>query len=423
MNADLFTKFLSTKFLRGTLPLAMVFAGGIGSVKAQVDVALQKLGMENIRYVPTSSGGSITAFEDRTFRSSYYGVGKALEAAVNAQKEGDIVMVVTDRNGLVQLRMGIPDELVRGYHNGSVSMRDILCSMEMSTNADREMEMLKGSRNEASGRWKPDLVVYPSVYLENSSLDKLFRYAVAISPAIEMPLWKGAELTAQVIFPIATNQKGELKTIRPGYVTLRQGFDLKRNWKVWGTAGLFNNNRMGGCLEAMYRSRNGRWEAGGKLGATVWSMFDNNGWAITTKPKIDAELYGRVYLPWWNTEITGSVNRFVYGDYGMKGELVRHFGEYTVGIFAMLADKDFNGGFSFAIPLPGKKYNRWNGVRIKPADYFSYRYNMVAWGEYVDNKRGRYYNSDIGSNRSKGFYQPEYIRYFLLKETDRTNEK
>lgn len=411
MNAHLFIRRCT---FAAAFMMSAAFAG------AQVDTALKSLGMENIRTVETEDG-CIAAFEDRAYRSSYYGVGKAIETALGARKAGSLTLVVTDRNGMPQLRIFIDGNTVEDFACGKATIRDVYTRMEMGTCADRELELLKGTETKAKSAWRPDLTVYPNLFLENTSFDKLYRYAVALAPAIEMPLWKGAEITAQVIFPVVTNQKGELKTIRPGFVTFRQGVYLKKNWHAWVTGGLFNNNRMGGNVEAMWRSPKGRWELGGRLGATVWSLFDEDGWTITNKPKLDAAVYGRVYIPGWNTELYGSVNRFVYGDYGAMGEVTRHFGEYTVGLYAMVAGGDINGGFSFAIPLPGKKYNRWKGMRLKPSDYFAFRYSMVAWGDYVDKNLGVYYNDEPNKNRSKGFYQPEYVRYFLIKELDRKN--
>ena len=166
-----------------------------------------------------------------------------------------------------------------------------------------------------------------------------------------------------------------------------------------------------------WRNKNGRWEAGAKLGLTIYSIFDNAGWTVNRKPKVNASLYGRTYLPAWNTEITVEAARFVYGDYGIQGDLTRHFGEYTVGLYGVYTGGDINAGFSFAVPLPGKKYKRWKGMRLKPADYFNYRYSMAAWGEFIDRKLGYTYNTVPGENRSKGFYQPDYIRYFLMKTT------
>lgn len=407
---------MNVRFYIKIVIMAMGIAGTTNAT-AQIGNALKELGMENIKSV-CNEDGSITAFEDRTFRSSYYGVGKAIQAALDAQNEGDITLIVTDRNGMPQLKIFIDKNTVDKYGKGLIKIKDVYSVMNLETNADSEMEELKDVKTEAKTRLKPDFVVYPSLFLENTSFDKLYRYAVSLAPALQMHLWKGSELTAQVILPIATNQNGELKQIRPGFVTLKQGMYLKNNWYAYLTAGLFNNNRMGADMEAFWRSKKGRWEIGGRVGATVWSLFDEDGWTITNKPKIDAAIYGKVYIPQWNTEAYASVNRFVYGDYGVMGEINRHFGEYTVGLYAMVAGGDINGGFSFAIPLPGKKYKRWKGMRLKPSDYFGFRYSMVAWGEYIDKNLGVTYNNEPNKNNSKGFYQPEYIRYFLIKETD-----
>lgn len=386
-------------------------------VNAQTDKRLAELGMENIRMVKRADG-TVAAFEDRIYRNSYEGVGKAIEAALDGSEEGSICLVVTDDNGMPKLKIDIDKETVTRYRNGECTLREVYATMGLSTDADKELALLKGQQTQQRSSWRPDLVVYPQLFLENTSLDKLYRYSISLAPAMEMPLWKGAELTAQVIIPIVGNQKGELAQVRPGVVALSQHFYLKHNWRMNLTAGQFTDHRMGGQVTAGWQSQNGRWEAGGKAGITVYSIFDNEGWTITRKPKINASVYGRSFIPCWNTEVTLEAGRYVYEDYGMQGSVIRHFGEYTVGLYGIYTEGKVNGGFTLAVPLPGKKYKRWKGMRIKPADYFSYTYTMTAWGEYVDRNLGYTFHTVPGENRSKGFYQPDYVRYFLLKTTE-----
>lgn len=386
---------------------------------AQVDVNLATLGMENIRMARTDKGVAV-AFEDRAFRSSYEGVGRAVKAALKGMTEnGELRLAVMDANGLPQLEICLDKELVEEYRAQRADLREVFARMQLSCATDETLAWLKDAETEAKSAWRPDLVVYPHLFLENTSFDKLYRYAIALAPAIEMPLWKGAELTAQVMLPIVGNQKGELKQVRPGVVALKQGFYLKKNWTLNLTAGQFTNHRLGGAADVKWRTDNGRWELGARAGLTVFSLFVDREWSITRKPKLDARVYGRVFVPRWNTEVTGEAVRFVYGDYGVKGSVVRHFGECTVGLYALYTEGHTNGGFNFAIPLPGRKYNRWKGMRIKPADYFTYEYGMVSWGEYVDKNLGTSYTTATGENRTRGFYQPEYIRYFLMKDYKR----
>lgn len=390
---------------------------------AQADLRLKELGMENIRMTHTPEGTTI-ACEDRVCRSSYEGVGRAVQAALDGlEADEELTLTILDRNGLPQLNIELDRELVRDYRNGTIGLKTVFEAMKLSRNADEALERLKGTKTRARSSWRPDLTVYPQIFLENSRFDKLYRYYIGLAPALEMPLWKGGELTAQVIFPIVGNLKGEQSQIRPGCLTLSQGFYLKKNWTLTLAAGQFTNHRLGGAAEVNWKGENGRWELGARAGLTTYSIFVDREWTVTRKPKLDASVYGQAYIPQWNTEVQAEAVRFVYGDYGMKGSVVRHFGEYTVGVFALYTDGEVNGGFNFAIPLPGRKYKRWHGMRVKPADYLAYQYSMVAYGDYIDRKLGTEYNTVPGKNRSKGFYQPEYIRYFLIRHCELFEKK
>lgn len=115
--------------------------------------------------------------------------------------------------------------------------------------------------------------------------------------------------------------------------------------------------------------------------------------------------------------------RYIYGDYGVRGDCTRHFGEYAIGLYALCTDGEINGGFHFAIPLPGKKWSRKGFFRVKPADYFAWAYGMVADGEYIEKQLGKSYSTRPNENRSSNFYQPDYIRYFLIKELQKEKSK
>jgi hypothetical protein len=58
-------------------------------------------------------------------------------------------------------------------------------------------------------------------------------------------------------------------------------------------------------------------------------------------------------------------------------------------------------------------------VRVRQADYFAMEYSMESWGRYADEKMGETYRTRPDENRSNRFFQPEYIRYFLIKEANK----
>ena len=226
--------------------LLAALTGLAGNMRAQLAEKLEAAGMENVKAVRTEQGW-VASFEDRLYRSSYEGVGKAVEAALACETAGqETVLVVTDENGIPVLRIGLPGEVAESYRAGNCGLKEVFGAMTLDTETDEALKALKGTETRNRSSWKPDLCVYPQVFLENTSFDKLYRYSISLAPALEMPLWKGAELTAQVIFPIVGNQQGELKQIRPGVVALKQGFYWKRNWRTTIEAGLLTNHRMGG---------------------------------------------------------------------------------------------------------------------------------------------------------------------------------
>lgn len=206
--------------------------------------------------------------------------------------------------------------------------------------------------------WKVDLVIYPDLFLENNTFDELYTYAINLNPAVEMALWKGGKMTAQVILPVATNLSGEMKRIRPGIIALSQDVRFRHNIFGKMTVGNFTNNRYGAQLEIKYRTNNGRWELGGTAGSTGFSAITReDGWYIGRKQRINASLNASYYEPRLNLQFDLKAGRYIYGDYGVRGDCTRHFGEYAIGLYALCTDGEINGGFHFAIPLPGK-----NGV-------------------------------------------------------------
>lgn len=389
------------------------------SLRAQVAEKLQQLGMENIRVV-TDDGNTTVAFENNVYRGTYRGIGKAIVAALEGMNRGNLQMVVLD-DAIPQLCITLTEKVIREYKEKQITLADVYRQMGINYDTDEAMRILEHSHkiiNSSAG--KVDIVVYPEVKLENSSLDRLYSYYINLAPAVEMDLWKGAELTAQVVFPIVTNLKGQYNKIRPGVIALSQEFNFGKGFLGRVAAGNFTNNRMGVQAEMKYRTANGRLELGAVAGSTVQSILTNDeGWYISRKQRINAALKASVYEPHFNLQFDLQASRYLYGDYGVRGDCTRHFGEYAIGLYGMYTDGEINGGFHFAIPLPGKKWSRNRGVRIRQADYFAMEYSMTTWGKYTDEKMGETYKTRPDENRSNRFFQPEYIRYFLIKEANK----
>jgi hypothetical protein len=256
------------------------------------------------------------------------------------------------------------------------------------------------------------------LFLENNKRYRLFSYYFNMSPAVEVALWKGALLTAQVAIPASTNMAGQYKKIRPGIITLTQESYFANSW--WGRVlvGNFTNDRFGLHAEAQWHSKNGRFEARGQVGATSQSIVNNkDGWYISNEFRYNGALRGSMYVPRYNLRFDLQAARYIYSDYGMRGDMTRYFGECAIGFYGMLSTQGrMNAGFSFAVPLPGCKWSKNRGVRIRQADYFDMEYSMISGGEYFEENRGQGYRTRPDDNRSSHYFQPDYVRYFLVQD-------
>ena len=74
--------------------LAVWFCGISAMADAQVTEGLKAIGMENIRCAQTP-GMTTVSFENNVYRSTYTGVGKAIDACLGSKTKGDLQLVVT----------------------------------------------------------------------------------------------------------------------------------------------------------------------------------------------------------------------------------------------------------------------------------------------------------------------------------------
>lgn len=395
--------------------LVIIFFSQVGKISAQVADKLAGIGMENIQVYQTENG-TVASFENNRYRGTYRGIGKAIVAGMEGTVSGRLELVALENN-IPQICITLPDTLITMHKQGKVSLMEVYKTMSISYDTEQAIKKLKREQEVInSSTWKTDIVLYPEVFMENSGFRELYTYAVNLSPAVKVSPWKGGMITAQVVFPIATNLYGEYRKIRPGIMTVSQDMRFRNNFFGRLVMGNFTNNRIGVQAEIKYYLNNGRINVGAMVGTTGYSAITGGKWYIGTKQRVNAVISASVYEPRSNLQIDVQGIRFLYGDYGIRGDCTRHFGEYTVGLYALYTKGEINGGFHFDIPIPGKKRSSRRNIRIMQPEYFSWQYSMVSWGDYIDRSLGRSYSSRTDNNKSESFYQPDYIRYFLIKE-------
>ena len=371
------------------------------SVAEAAEQTLLSLGMEEIQVAQTDSVCTI-AFEDNIYRGTYRGLAAVIEALRSLpeteQAAAYELVVLDDR--IPRLLLTLPRQTA---------------ALEVSYDTDEAMRRLKGKerRNKMAGRI--DVVLYPELFLQNSWLDKLYGVAVNISPAIQMDLWKGAVLTGQVVLPVYTNMTDFRKYIRPGVITLRQEFRLPGGVSGRLTAGNFTGNRMGVDAGLRYQPARGRWLVGANVGLTGSSTCYGGEWVVSTWRRVSGSVWGRYNEPHYGLQIDLAAVRLVYGDMGARLDCRRHFGEVTVGVYGLFTDGEMNGGFHFALPIPGTKRGKRRAVRFRLPEYFAHEYRARHGGSYGDELLGYSYEVRPDENGSRGYDAPDFVKKEILR--------
>ncbi|MFI3268104.1 MAG: hypothetical protein R3Y51_05245, partial [Rikenellaceae bacterium] len=225
---------------------------------------LLEMGMEDIR-VKIEGNESYISFEDNIYRGNYRGIYEVI-SALREVVPTQILNLVVLSDGVAQISLVVPEDI----NNIQVSY-----STYEVTNKLSDVKAV----NRRFG--KAELVIYPELFLENSWLDKFYGYAVNISPAVEVSLWRGAEFTGQVVFPIATNMIDEHQYIRAGFLTIRQSFRLPKNIMGNVTVGNFDCSRMGVDANLWYNVPSGSFSFGLNGGLTGSSTFYQGKWELS----------------------------------------------------------------------------------------------------------------------------------------------
>ncbi|MFI3320930.1 MAG: YjbH domain-containing protein [Rikenellaceae bacterium] len=360
------------------------------SVDSGVVKLLVEMGMEDVKAI-TKGDNTYICYEDNIYRGNYRGIAQTVKSLREIVPTQTINLLLLS-DGIAQISIVVPENFEQ---------------LEVSYSTTKIAEQLKGKESHNRRFGKTDIVLYPELFLENSWLDRLYGYAVNLSPAVEVSLWKGAEFTGQVVLPLKTNMVDEHQYIRPGFITLRQSFRLPKNIMGDITVGNFDTNRAGLNLNLCYYSLNNRLSFGVNGALTGSSTFNKGEWTLSQWRRFSGSFWGGYYIPRYNMETKISVGRMIYGDSGVRVDMARHFGEVAVGLYAHYYGGDPNGGFSFTVPMPSKR--RWarKPIRVTIPEEFSRVYRAQSSRDLL---LGYSFTTRPDESWNLNFYNPIYIR-------------
>ena len=393
-------------FLCCLLPMGMMAQTQTG--EEAVD-ALVEMGFENVGWAENDDE-RVFVLQNSAYRLQGIGIGKAVDVIqkIGLPHEKQCRIIVLDNN-VPQISLTYcPAE---GDSVMSADRRD----WDVSYDLGDSWKLARKAEKKNSSLFKVDIVVYPELSMQNLVITQIYTVLFNLDPTIEVSLWKGGKINAQVIIPIYNDFGQSYAQVRQGYIGLTQQVRLPGNVFLTAAVGSFTNRRWGGDLSAIHYFKDERFSVEGRIGYTGRSRFVNWRWKVSPLKRLTWTLGGGFYWPKYNTQLKLKLEQYLLGEKGVRFEMTRNFRYVSIGFYGMkvqyAGNKGYNGGFRFQINLPPYKYKRKGYIpRVLPSRSFGMAYNAGNEQYY-----GKSYSATLGNTiAQENSFNPYFIKSELL---------
>ena len=371
--------------------------------------ALVEMGFENVGWTEDAEE-RVYVLQNTAYRLHGIGIGKAVDVIqeMGLPEKKTCRIIVLDNN---VPQISLCYHPIIGDSVPEAERRDWNVSYELGDS----WKKVRGVKKKNSSLFKVDIVVYPELSLQNLVITQIYTVLFNLDPTIEVSLWKGAKLNAQVIIPVYNEYGSAYGQVRQGYVGLTQQVRLPWNTFLTAAVGSFTNNRWGGDLSAIHYFKDERFSVEGRIGYTGASRFHNWRWKVSPLKRLTWTLGGGFYWPQYNTQFKLKVEQYLLGEKGVRFEMTRNFRYTSIGFYGMkvqyAGNNGYNAGFRFQINLPPYKYKRRGYIpRVLPSRSFGMSYNAGNERYY-----GKSYTPVLGNTiAQENSLNPYFIKSELL---------
>lgn len=389
--------------------LAGICTLGVANMQAQDHAHALPAALENVKAISTDSTYYVQ-YTNNAWRSeaqALYGVIESLFCIAPHQSWH----ISIAKNGIAQITVEIDRKQVESAQQINPQfMRALQISYKKTDNS-----IFSRTPTHNRGFGKTDIVLYPQFAFQNNTFERIWETQFNLAPAIETTLWRGALLTAQVIFPIHNNiVSPEGNQIRPGIITLSQHYRLPHNIFGHINIGNFSAQRMGVNIGNHWVSTSGIYQLGYTASLTGSSYVDRNGWSISKWKRFSAHLKCIITPHFYNLEAELSAGRYIYGDYGGQITLTRRFSNAALQLFGRYAGNISCAGIGITFPLWLQKQSRAHIFRAKVSDWYQLGYSEKS-GNGADHATGRSFETTPSATPMTHYLNPYYIQQELIK--------
>lgn len=406
------TKYLTLKmkafyavfFLCCVIPLKGWGQNGESTVDALVE-----MGFENVGWTEDDNE-RVYVLQNSAYRLNGVGIGKAVDVIQKlGLPENKSCRIIVLDNNVPQISLHYRP--IIGDSVPTVERRDWNVSYDLGGSWSKVRKIKLKNRS----LFKVDIVVYPELSLQNLVITQIYTVLFNLDPTIEVSLWKGGKVTAQVIIPIYNEYGPSYEQIRQGYIGVSQ--QIRLPWNTFATLaiGTFTNNRWGVDLSVIHYFKDERFSVEGRIGYTGKSRFEDWRWKVSPLKRLTWTLGGGFYWPKYNTQFKLKAEQYLLSEKGIRVEMTRNFRYASIGFYGMkvqhAGNNGYNGGFRFQINLPPYKYKRKGYIpRVMPSKSFGMAYNAGNERYY-----GKSYSATLGNTiAQENSFNPYFIKSELL---------
>lgn len=253
---------------------------------------------------------------------------------------------------------------------------------------------------------KPKVEIFAGAELHYQDLfyGKIYEVLVNLTPGVKWNMGRQWKLAGQAIVPVYNDYGGRYKKVRLNMAVLSKEWDWNGSQFLKISGGLFGRERYGLDLKWMYPVN--RWLAiDAQAGITGFCSMAVD-WECSKMERVTGQAGMNVYLEKVNTEFRLHGGRYIYEDYGVMAEVMRHFRHCTVGVYAQYSDKGKeNGGFKVVMMIPPYK-RKARKVQVRPASNFRLTYDIMAL--VYDMKM---YTTDPEENEREGHFDRSCLQW------------
>ena len=333
---------------------------------------LAEMGFENVRWTETENERIYTV-ENTAYKLNGVGIAKALDVIQKGGlPEGKTCRLIVTKLNIPQISLTCATTV--SADTTQANREDWNVSYELGDS----WKEVKKEKKKNSSLFKVDILIYPQLSFKNYIITQIYQALFTLNPAIEVSLWEGMKLTAQLKVPIYNDGYGYLEDeVHPAHLTISQRFRLPYNIFGKATIGYFNQDRYGFDLQFMRPFKDERFSLEARVGYTgigYWNKFHLH---YDKDMFFSWTLGGSFYWPQYNTQFTLKAQQFLLEEKGVMFEMIRHFRYASIGFYACKAENaNSNGGFMFQVALPPYKQKRHKYLpRISTSKNMGIKYN------------------------------------------------